>query len=103
MARGDPKKPRIDIRTDRRHIPQVHHSSRDAPPRNSGNFTRGSQLLNTQVLMWLQGAKLPIIMWLILFGIAYVTILPFTLDENNVQFICMRVLSSVWTGSRSPP
>ncbi len=96
MARDDPKKPRKDIRNDRRHIPQEHHSSRGDPPRNSGNFTRGSQLLNTQVLMWLQGAKLPVIMWLILFGIAYVTILSFTLDENNVQLICMRVLSSVW-------
>ena len=97
MARDDPRKPRTDIRNDRRHIPQEHHSSRGDAPRNSGNFTRGSQLLNTQVLMWLQGAKLPIIMWLILFAIAYVTILSLTLDENNVQLICMRVLSGVWS------
>ena len=97
MARDDPKPPRKDIRNDRRPIPQEHHSARGEAPRNSGNFTRGSQLLNTQVLMWLQGAKLPVIMWLILFAIAYVTILSLTLDENNVQLICMRVLSSIWS------
>ena len=96
MARDDPKKPRLDIRNDRRAIPQEHHSSRGDAPRNSGNFTRGSQLLNTQVLMWLQGAKLPVLMWLGVFAIAYITILSITLDENNVQLICMRVLSSLW-------
>ena len=96
MARDDPKKPRRDIRNDRRPIPQEHHSSRGDAPRNSGNFTRGSQLLNTQVLMWLQGIKMPVYMWLGVFGIAYFTILSFTLDENNVQLICMRILSSLW-------
>ena len=62
MARDDPKKPgkepRKDIRNDKRPIPQEHHFSRGTPPRNSGNFTRGSQLLNTQVLMWLQGVRM---------------------------------------------
>ncbi|RYF09156.1 MAG: conjugal transfer protein TraD, partial [Oxalobacteraceae bacterium] len=100
MARDDPKNPwsnpRKDIRNDRRPIPQEHHSSRGEAPRNSGNFTRGSQLLNTQVLMWLQGAKLPIYMWLGTFVLAYVTILTITLNENNVQLICMRILSSLW-------
>lgn len=96
MARDDPKGPRQDIRNDRRPIPQEHHSSRGDAPRNSGNFTRGSQLLNTQILMWLQGAKLPIYLWLGSFAIAYVIILTITLDENNVQLICMRILSSLW-------
>jgi type IV conjugative transfer system coupling protein TraD len=96
MARDDPKPPRLDIRTDRRPIPQEHHSSRGEAPRNSGNFTRGSQLLNTQVLMWLQGVKLPIYMWLGTFAISYIIILSITLDENNVQLICMRILSSLW-------
>lgn len=87
---------RADIRNDGRPIPLTHHSARGDVPRNSGNFTRGSQLLNTQVLMWLQGAKLPVFMWLIFFAIAYVIILSVTLNENNVQLICMRVLSSLW-------
>ena len=100
MARDDPKtpgqEPRKDIRNDRRPIPQQHHSARGDAPRNSGNFTRGSQLLNTQVLMWLQGIKMPVYMWLGVFAIAYFTILSITLDENNVQLICMRILSSLW-------
>ena len=100
MARDDPQKPpqepRKDIRNDRRPIPQQHHSARGDAPRNSGNFTRGSQLLNTQVLMWLQGIKMPVYMWLGVFAIAYFTILSITLDENNVQLICMRILSSLW-------
>jgi hypothetical protein len=93
MARDDPKAPRQDIRNDRRPIPQKHHSARGEAPRNSGNFTRGSQLLNTQVLMWLQGAKMPIYMWLGIFVIAYSTILSLTLDENNIQLITMRILA----------
>ena len=96
MARDDPKAPREDIRNDRRPIPQKHHSARGEAPRNSGNFTRGSQLLNTQVLMWLQGAKMPLYMWLGIFVIAYSTILSFTLDENNIQLISMRILSGLW-------
>lgn len=104
MARDDPEKPgkskpresRKDIRNDHRPIPLKHQSARGEVPRNSGNFTRGSQLLNTQVLMWLQGAKLPFFMWLGLFVIAYFIILSVTLDENNVQLICMRMLSGVW-------
>ena len=100
MARDDPKKPgkepRKDIRNDKRPIPQEHHSSRGGPPRNSGNFTRGSQLLNTQVLMWLQGARMPVFVWLGTFLLAYTIILSLTLDENNVQLICMRILSSFW-------
>lgn len=96
MARDDPKAPRQDIRNDKRPIPQEHHSARGAAPRNSGNFTRGSQLLNTQVLMWLQGIKMPVYMWLGVFVIAYTAILSLTLDENNVQLISMRILSSLW-------
>ena len=100
MARDDPKtprqEPRKDIRNDRRPIPQQHHSARGDAPRNSGNFTRGSQLLNTQVLMWLQGIKMPVYMWLGVFLIAYTAILSITLDENNVQLISMRILSGLW-------
>ena len=39
MARKD------DIRTDGRAIPLTHHSARGKVQRNSGNFTRGSQLI----------------------------------------------------------
>lgn len=88
--------PRADIRSDGRPVQVRHHSARGEVPRNSGNFTRGSQLLNTQVLMWLQGAKMPAIMWLAIFAMAYTVILSVTLSENNFQLICMRVLSALW-------
>jgi type IV conjugative transfer system coupling protein TraD len=90
------KKPRNDIRNNKRPIPQEHHSSRGNAPRNSGNFTRGSQLLTTQILMWLQGIKMPAYMWLGVFVIACSTILAITLDENNIQLIAMRILSGIW-------
>lgn len=96
MAREDLNAPRSDSRNDRRPIPHEHHSARGVAPRNAGNFTRGSQLLNTQVLMWLQGIKLPLYIWLGVFLIAYSAILSITLDENNIQLICMRILSSFW-------
>ncbi|AOR81118.1 type IV secretion system DNA-binding domain-containing protein [Novosphingobium resinovorum] len=96
MARKDGKKDREDIRDDGRPVPLKHHSARGDTPRNNGNFVRGSQLLNTQVIMWLQGAKMPFLMWLGMFALSYFTILSFTLDENNFQLICMRVLSWLW-------
>lgn len=43
---------RNDIRTDGRPIPLTHHSARGKVQRNSGNFTRGSQLLTHELLMW---------------------------------------------------
>ena len=34
-----------------------------------------------------------------MFALAYVIILSITLDENNVQLICMRVLAGLWNWS----
>lgn len=85
-----------DIRDDGRHIPLEHHSARGDVPRNTGNFTRGSQLLTTQAFMWSQGARLPVIIWLLLFVVSYFIILSVTLNENNFQLICMRILSALW-------
>lgn len=45
--------------------------------------------------MWLQGIKMPVYMWLGVFAISYTAILSLTLDENNVQLISMRILSSL--------
>jgi type IV conjugative transfer system coupling protein TraD len=93
MARKDPKK---DIRDDGRPIPLKHHSARGDVPRNTGNYVRGSQLLQTQVKMWFESSKMPALMWLALFALAYFIILSITLNENNVQLICMRILSGLW-------
>ena len=47
---------RKDIRTDGRAIPLTHHSARGKVHRNAGNFTRGSQLLTHEMLMWFRHA-----------------------------------------------
>lgn len=95
MARDDPKAMRRGIRNDGRPIPQEYHSPRGELPRNLGNFTHGSQILDTQVLMWQQGAKLPILTWLDVFALVYVIILSIAMDENNVQLICMNATTIV--------
>ncbi len=87
---------RADIRSDGRPVTVQHHSARGDVKRNSGNFTRGSQLLSHEVLMWLSGAKMPVLMWLVLFALAYTIVLSITLNENNIQLICMRILSTLW-------
>ncbi|MEP9404410.1 type IV secretion system DNA-binding domain-containing protein [Sphingomonas silueang] len=85
-----------DIRSDGRALPLRHRSSRGQTPRNSGNFTRGSQLFSHEMLMWFSGIKMPFILWGLIFFLAYTVILSLTLDENNVQLICMRVLAWLW-------
>lgn len=49
-----------DIRTDGRAVALKRASARGQVNRNSGDFTRGSQLLSHGILMWLSGAKKPI-------------------------------------------
>lgn len=71
MARDDPKKPRLDIRNDHHPIHREHHSPRGNAPLNLDSFTRRSQRLDPQKLMWLQGTKLPLYVWLGVFAIAY--------------------------------
>ena len=38
-----------------------HHSARGKLPRNAGNFTRGSQLMTHEFLMWFSSVKLPVL------------------------------------------
>ena len=87
---------RADIRSDGRPIPLKHHSARGKVQRNSGNFTRGSQLLTHEVLMWFAGAKLPVIVWFFCFLIAYSVILSIMLDEHEIQLIGMRLYAMLW-------
>lgn len=48
------------------------------------------------MLMWFSGVKMPFITWGVLFFFGYTVILSLTLNENNVQLICMRVLAGLW-------
>lgn len=87
---------REDIRSNGKNIPLTHHSARGRVQRNSGNFTRGSQLLTHEMLMWFSGAKLPIIAWFFAFVAAWFIILSLRLDEHGFQLVCMKLYSALW-------
>jgi len=87
---------RKDIRSDGRPIPLTHHSARGRVQRNSGNFTRGSQLLTHEMLMWFSGAKLPFILWFFAFALAWFVIMSIKLDDHGFQLICMKLYSALW-------
>ena len=87
---------RADIRFSGKPVHLRHHSARGTVQRNSGNFTRGSQLLTHEVLMWTSGAKIPFIVWLFCFAAAYSFILVVTLREHEIELIGMKLYSLFW-------
>jgi type IV conjugative transfer system coupling protein TraD len=87
---------RADIRFSGKPVHVRHHSARGTVQRNSGNFTRGSQLLTHEVLMWTSGAKIPFIVWLFCFAAAYSFILVVTLREHEIELIGMKLYSLFW-------
>lgn len=85
-----------DIRFNGKSATIKHHSERGKVVRNSGSFTRGSQLVTHEVLMTWQGVKLPLqvvaICWIVLFSsIAYFWLLP-----QELTLILMRIWSGIW-------
>src|SRR3546814_10626207 len=64
--------------------------------RNAWNFTRGSQLLTHELLMWFSGARLPLILWFFLFVAAWLIIMSIKLDEHGFQLVCMKIYSAFW-------
>lgn len=87
---------REDIRSNGKNIPLTHHSARGRVQRNSGNFTRGSQLLTHEMLMWFSGARLPVLAWFFAFLAAWFIILSIRLDEHGFQLVCMKVYAGLW-------
>ena len=88
---------RRDIRTNGRPIPLKHHSARGKVQRNSGDFTRGSQLLTHELLMWFAGAKLPFLVWFFACVAAWFVIMSIRLDEHGFQLICMKLYALLWS------
>lgn len=74
----------------------THHSGRGKMPRNAGNFTRGSQLITHEFLMWFSSAKLPVLVWAILFGIIFSIALALKLREYEIQMILMKIYAAGW-------
>lgn len=74
-----------------------HHSARGNMPRNAGNFTRGSQLITHEFLMWFSSAKMPLLVWFFTFLIALSIVLALLLHEHEVQMILMRIYAEGWS------
>lgn len=85
-----------DIRNNGQNIPLTHHSARGEVQRNSGNFTRGSQLLSHEMMMWLSGVRIPFIFWFFFFLASWFAIMSVKLDEHGVQLICMKIYAELW-------
>lgn len=65
--------------------------------RNSGHFTRGSQLLGHQLSMWWRGARVPLLVWsgLVLFFLWLK--LALVLDNGEFLMIGQRAVAWVWS------
>lgn len=87
---------RKDIRTSGEAIPLAHHSARGNVQRNAGNFTRGSQLITHEMMMWFSGAKLPFILWFFAFAAAWFIIMSIQLDEHGFQLVVMKLYATLW-------
>lgn len=73
-----------------------HHSARGSLPRNAGDFTRGSQLITHEYLMWFASAKLPFLVWFFTFLFVLSIALALRLHEHEVQMIGMRIYAAGW-------
>ena len=91
MARKD------DIRFDRRPIVVEHESARGEVVRNVGAFTRGSQLIRLRYMMFMEGARWPIVSALLGFVGILVILLALLMREHEVQLVEMHLFSSLWT------
>ncbi|NBW75861.1 MAG: conjugal transfer protein TraD [Sphingomonadaceae bacterium] len=74
----------------------THHSGRGTMPRNAGNFTRGSQLITHEFLMWFSSARLPLLFWLIVFALVFAAALALKLREYEIQMILMKIYAAGW-------
>jgi len=74
-----------------------HHSARGSLPRNAGDFTRGSQLITHEYLMWFASAKLPFLVWFFTFLFVLSIALALRLHEHEVQMILMRIYAAGWS------
>lgn len=90
--------PRPDTWSDRARPGQLqHHSARGNMPRNAGDFTRGSQLITHEFMMWFASAKMPLLVWFFTFCIALSIVLALLLESQEIQMILMRIYAAGWT------
>jgi hypothetical protein len=89
--------PRPDTWSDRARPGKLqHHSARGTMPRNAGDFTRGSQLITHEFLMWFASARLPFLVWFFTFLFVLSVVLALRLEEHEVEMILMRIYAAGW-------
>nr|WP_165388428.1 replication initiation protein RepC [Sphingomonas populi] len=86
-----------DIRFSREAATIEHHSARGKVLRNSGNFTRGSQLISHEMMMVWAGVRMPLIVVFLTFSILLSIILNFRMQDHDSQLVLMRLFSAIWT------
>ena len=86
-----------DLREGRANFPVRHHSARGRPPRNSGNFTRGGQLIGHEWSMFFAAAKVPLLIWLGVFIIVYWVMLSAVMGAHEIQLCSWRLGAALWT------
>jgi len=85
-----------DIRFSKKAATIEHHSARGKVVRNSGNFTRGSQLFSHELMMTWAGVRVPIMTWLGASTILLSAISFFYFQEHEVQLVLMKIYAEVW-------
>lgn len=85
-----------DIRFSKSAATIEHHSARGNVVRNSGNFTRGSQLFSHQLMMTWAGVRVPILTWLGTSALLLSVICAFYFAEHEIQLVLMKMYAEVW-------
>ncbi|MBK8631796.1 MAG: type IV secretion system DNA-binding domain-containing protein [Sphingomonadales bacterium] len=65
-------------------------------PRNAGNFTRGSQLITHEYMMWFGSVRIPLTVWFFLFLITFSITSYLVIREREAQMILMKLYAAGW-------
>ena len=87
---------RGELRFDRSAVTIDHATARGKVFRNTGDFTRGSQLIGHQFFMFMAGAKVPFVLWLVVFIALYWIMLSAVMGESEIQLCAWKLYAIVW-------
>jgi type IV conjugative transfer system coupling protein TraD len=65
-------------------------------PRNAGNFTRGSQLITHEYMMWFGSVRIPMMVWFFLFLGCFSLTTFLVIKEHEAQMILMKLYAAGW-------
>jgi len=73
-----------------------HHSARGKVIRNTGDFTRGSQLFAQGWAMTGGGIRIPLVLWLSTSAALMVTLFSLYFHEHEIQLVLMKLFAEAW-------